>query len=233
VLYEGEAYRPMLEEGLAGRVELFGPESTPGFEGVEPLGLDGSLIRWRGRSIRLPVPGDHNVRNALCAITVALHYGCTDEEIHGGLEAFTPEFGRGEVYRGDVTVIQDSYNANADSMREAIRLLAATRHEAGRKMLVLGAMYELGRYADEHHRQVAEEAAGSDADAVFLFGAEFEEAARAAGGGGGERLHWTDDFDELAKMLRDTVSDGDLVLLKGSRGTQLERLLPVLTRGRV
>lgn len=239
VLYEAEDYRPMLEEGLAGRVELFGPESTPGFEGVESLGLDGSVIRWRGRSIRLPVPGDHNVRNALCAITVALHYGCTDDEIHAGLEAFTPEFGRGEVYRGDVTVIQDSYNANADSMREAIRLLTATPHEAGRKMLVLGAMYELGHYADEHHRQVTEEAAGSDADAVFLFGAEFEKAAREAGAqGAGDRtgsarMHWTDDFDELAKMLRATVSGGDLVLLKGSRGTQLERLLPVLTGGRV
>jgi UDP-N-acetylmuramoyl-tripeptide--D-alanyl-D-alanine ligase len=245
VMYESEAYRGMLEDGLSGNVLLFGEETTPGYEGYEPLGVEGSLVRWNGREIRLPLAGEHNVRNALAAITIGLHFGCTDEEIHRGLEAMQPEFGRGEVIRGPVTVIQDSYNANADSMREAIRLLEQTPSLGGRKVLVLGAMYELGDYAAEHHREVLSAALHSDAELVFLFGEEFAAAAqqarapdadRARDGqgvrGANERLWWTDDIDELGRLLSQTVRAGDLVLLKGSRGTRLERLLPVLTEGR-
>jgi UDP-N-acetylmuramoyl-tripeptide--D-alanyl-D-alanine ligase len=257
VMYESEPYREMLEEGISGKVLLFGEETTPGYEGYEPLGIEGSLIRWNGGEIRLPLAGEHNVRNALAAITVGLHFGCTDEEIRQGLEATEPEFGRGEVIRGPVTVIQDSYNANADSMREAIRLTEQTPAQGGRKVLVLGAMYELGEYAAAHHREVLSAALHSDAELVFLFGEEFAAAAeemqggrrhsshgsrgaddadRALGGqrvrGTNERLWWTDDIDELGRLLSQMVRPGDLVLLKGSRGTRLERLLPALTGGR-
>lgn len=230
VLYEADAFRPMLEDDLAGSVLLFGPKTTPDFEGAQSLGIDGMLLRWRGREMRLPLPGRHNVLNALAAIRVGLHFGCTDEEIQAGLEAVRPEFGRGEVYRGAVTVIQDSYNANADSMREAIRLLADTPHEGGRKVLVLGAMYELGRYADEHHRRVAGEAAASVADVIILYGPEFAAAAKEMGDD--RRIRIADSFEELSRLVADSVHTGDLVLLKGSRGTRLERLLPLLTEGR-
>ncbi len=230
VLYEADAFRPMLEDGLAGSILLFGPETTPDFEGAQSLGIDGMLLRWRGREIRLPLPGRHNVLNALAAIRVGLHFGCTDEEIQTGLETARPEFGRGEVYRGAVTVIQDSYNANADSMSEAIRLLDETPHEGGGKTLVLGAMYELGRYADEYHRRVAGEAAASGADLIILYGPEFAVAAEEFGDD--PRIRLVDSFEELSRLVADAVQPGDLVLLKGSRGTRLERLLPLLTEGR-
>ncbi|MFP4373635.1 MAG: UDP-N-acetylmuramoyl-tripeptide--D-alanyl-D-alanine ligase [Spirochaetaceae bacterium] len=230
VIYEDDAFRALLEEDLDGTVLLFGPETTPGFEGARSLGIEGMLLRWRGRDIRLPLPGRHNVLNALAAIRVALHFGCTDEEIQLGLENARAEFGRGEVYRGAVTVIQDSYNANAESMREAIRLLAETPHEGGRRILVLGAMYELGRYAAEHHRRVAEEAAASAADLIILFGPEFAAAAEEVGDS--RRIRYADGFEGLVRLVADSVQAGDLVLLKGSRGTRLERLLPLLTEGR-
>jgi UDP-N-acetylmuramoyl-tripeptide--D-alanyl-D-alanine ligase len=230
VLYEADDFRPMLEDDLAGSILLFGPQTTPDFEGAESLGIDGMLLRWRGRQIRLPLPGRHNVLNALAAIRVGLYFGCTDEEIQVGLETVRPEFGRGEVYRGAVTVIQDSYNANADSMREAIRLLAETPHEGGRKLLVLGAMYELGSYADDHHHRVAEEAAASGADVVIFFGPEFEAAVNEIGQD--RRVRLAESFEELSRIVADVVHAGDLVLLKGSRGTRLERLLPLLTEGR-
>jgi UDP-N-acetylmuramoyl-tripeptide--D-alanyl-D-alanine ligase len=246
ILPEVDPFRPMLEEGLAGSVELYGPQSVPDYEGAESRGIDGSILKWRGRRIHLPIPGEHNLRNALAAIAVGLHFGCTDEEIHAGIEGVRPEFGRGEVYRGPVTVVQDSYNANADSMREAIHMLDATPRRGGRHVLVLGAMYELGRYAAEHHAAIAREAASSAADLVFLFGAEFEAAAaevtEAGNGDGGARnsgtpdptgrIRWTDSFEELSRLVSQTVVEGDLVLLKGSRGTRLERLLPLLTRKR-
>jgi UDP-N-acetylmuramyl pentapeptide synthase len=122
-------------------------------------------------------------------------------------------------------------------MREAIRMIDATPHDGGRRVLVLGAMYELGGYAAEHHAEVAREAAASGAEVVILFGEEFgaaaaEVAADGAGGAGGGRIRWTDSFEELSRLVAETVSAGDLVLLKGSRGTRLERLLPLLTEER-
>jgi UDP-N-acetylmuramoyl-tripeptide--D-alanyl-D-alanine ligase len=237
LLPEADPFRPMLEEGVDGTVVPYGPASIAGYEGAEPAGLDGSIIRWRGRRMHLPIPGEHNVRNALAAIAVGLELGCSEEEIHAGIERVRAEFGRGEVYRGPITVVQDSYNANAESMREAIRMIDATPHEGGRRVLVLGAMYELGGYAAEHHADVAREAAASGAEVVILFGEEFgaaaaEVAADGAGGAGGGRIRWTDSFEELSRLVAETVSAGDLVLLKGSRGTRLERLLPLLTEER-
>jgi UDP-N-acetylmuramyl pentapeptide synthase len=119
-------------------------------------------------------------------------------------------------------------------------MIDATPHEGGRRVLVLGAMYELGGYAAEHHAEVAREAAASGAEVVILFGEEFGAAAAevaadgagGAGGAGGGRIRWTDSFEELSRLVAETVSAGDLVLLKGSRGTRLERLLPLLTEER-
>lgn len=235
VLYEAEPYRAKLEAGLAGRAVSFGPETTPGYEGFDLQGVDGTILRWRGRRIRLPLAGEHNVRNALAAVTVGLQLGCTDQQIQDGLESARPEFGRGEIIRGPITVVHDSYNANADSMSAAIRLIAQTPVETGRKILVLGAMYELGSYAEAHHESVAASAASSGADFVFLFGDEFEPAAQTKttsgelDGENAQQLFWTDDINVLSSMLSETVREGDLVLLKGSRGTRLERLLPLLT----
>jgi UDP-N-acetylmuramoyl-tripeptide--D-alanyl-D-alanine ligase len=251
----------MLADGVPGEVLLFGPETTPGYEGHESVGMDGTIIHWRGRRLRLAIPGEHNVRNALAAITVGLYFGCSDDEIHAGIEAMQPEFGRGEVLRGRVTVIQDAYNANADSMKEAIRLVEHTPHE-GRKVLILGAMYELGSYADAHHDEVVTTAISSGADLVLFYGSEFEKAARSHGvadgpggsgishtrGGGTGRAapstraatadgsspaaYWTDRMEDLGTLVSRMVKEGDLVLLKGSRGTRLERLLPLLVEGR-
>ena len=222
-VYEAEPYRGELAADVSGSVMYFGPETTPDYEGAEPDGVGGSIIRWRGNEIHVPLPGEHNVRNALAAISVGLHFGCTDDEIVRGLESVEAEFGRGEVIRGAVTIIQDSYNANADSMLAAIRYVDGLAPSGGKKVLVLGAMYELGSYAAEHHLRVARAAAESSADVVILFGEEFEQAAQELGG-----VFWTDDFESLRRGVARRVSRGDLVLLKGSRGIRLERLVSVL-----
>ncbi|MFO8064368.1 MAG: UDP-N-acetylmuramoyl-tripeptide--D-alanyl-D-alanine ligase [Spirochaetota bacterium] len=234
VLYESEPYRAVLEDGAAAHIVTFGPETTLGYEGFEPRGVEGTVLRWRGRRIRLPLAGEHNVRNALAAITVGLQLGCSDDDIQAGLESAQPEFGRGEVIRGTITVLHDSYNANVDSMRAAIELIAETPHRSGKKILVLGAMYELGSYTAAHHEAVAASALASGADVTVLFGEEFEAAAKALSDQDAEaskRLMWAGDIDELSSLISETVREGDLVLLKGSRGTRLERLLPLLTRG--
>jgi len=230
-LPEGERYRAYLAEGVRGKIVYFGPGSTPGFGGSESMGLGGTLIHWEGSRIRFPLFGPHNLANALGAISVARELGVPNAEIRDGMEAVTPLFGRSQVIRGPVTVIADCYNANPDSMQAAVEFLQSIPWE-GRRIAVLGGMRELGDEAGPAHAAVGERLRGTPLDAVFLFGAEMEHAWKAAAGGqAAPRISWTDRLETLSAELRARVRAGDLVLLKGSRGLELERLLPVLTGG--
>ena len=226
-LPEGERYRAFLSEGVRGTMILFGPGSTPGYRGSESMGLGGTLIHWEGFRIRFPLFGPHNLANALGAISVARELGVPNAEIRDGLEAVTPLFGRSQVIRGEVTVIADCYNANPDSMDLALEFLESLPWE-GRRIAVLGGMRELGDETGPAHSALGMRLRGTGLDAVFLFGAEMEHAWISAGGAAGGRISWTTSMDTLAEQLRGRARPGDLVMLKGSRGLELERLLPVM-----
>jgi UDP-N-acetylmuramoyl-tripeptide--D-alanyl-D-alanine ligase len=227
-LDEGEPFFGFLTRGLKGRVVRFGPQSTRGYQGSEDLGLDGSLIHWEGLQIRFPIFGRHNVSNALAAISISAELGLSSSRIGEGLQGVRPLSGRSQILRGAVTVIQDCYNANPDSVEEVVRFLGGLRW-AGRKIGVFGSMKELGSQSAAAHRALGRVAAGSDLQALFLFGPETAaaaEAARASGYTGS--LFWTEDFQRLREGIRALLRPGDLVLLKGSRAVELERLLPDL-----
>jgi UDP-N-acetylmuramoyl-tripeptide--D-alanyl-D-alanine ligase len=229
-LFEGEPYYRYLARGVRGEVIPFGPKSTPGFEGSEDLGLDGTLIRWEGFRIRFPLFGYHNLLNALGALTLAVELGATRESVRATLEAATPLEGRSQILRGGPTVIQDCYNANPESMR---RLLEFVKPLAwpGRKIAVLGSMLELGEATHEEHRLIGAEAARAGFDCLLLFGEEmagaYEELRRTGYSGYAE---WTADFAALRQQLRNLARPEDLVVLKGSRGMELERLVPEIRR---
>ncbi len=224
-LFEGEPYYRYLSRGVRGQVIPFGPKSTPGFEGSEDLGLDGTLIHWEGLRIRFPLFGYHNLFNALGALTLAVELGASREAVQGALEAATPLEGRSQILRGGPTVIQDCYNANPESMR---RLLEFVKPLAwpGRKIAVLGSMLELGEATHEEHRRIGAEAARAGFDCLLLFGDEmagaYEELRRTGYSGYAE---WTADFAALRQQLRNLARPEDLVVLKGSRGMELERLV--------
>lgn len=221
---EDDDYLGFLSEGVRGRIVPFGPKSTPGFGGSRTLGLDGSAIDWEGSQIRLPLPGAHNVRNALGAVSVALALGCPKEDVKAGLESMKAFFGRGEVLRGAVTVFQDCYNANLESLEAAIEFCDSVEWPGGRKAYVLGSLLELGSASDGIHAAAGRAAAASKADALFFFGSEMEAAYRAAREAGfAGRAAWTDDADELASGLSEYLREGDFVLMKGSRGMRMER----------
>jgi len=229
-LFEGEPYYRYLARGVRGQVIPFGPKSTPGFEGSEDLGLDGTLIRWEGLRIRFPLFGRHNLLNALGALTLATELGASKESVREALEAAAPLEGRSQILRGGPTVIQDCYNANPESMR---RLLEFVKPLAwpGRKIAVLGSMLELGEATHEEHRLLGAEAARAGFDCLLLFGEEmagaYEELRRTGYSGYAE---WTADFGALRQQLRNLARAEDLVVLKGSRGMELERLVPELRR---
>ncbi len=227
-LFESTDLLSVLTEGLRGKVVPFGPKSTRGFEGSQDLGLDGSAIHWEGLRIRFPLFGQHNLNNALAAISVSAELGISKEKIARGLEAVRPLFGRSQVRRGEVTVLEDYYNANPDSLRQLLEFLGELSWP-GRKVAILGSMKELGPQSDEAHRLIGALAGRVSLQGLFLFGEEMRgafAAAREAGFAG--LLRWTADFGELCGAVKAFVRSGDLVLIKGSRALELERLVPEL-----
>jgi UDP-N-acetylmuramoyl-tripeptide--D-alanyl-D-alanine ligase len=221
-----------LGEGIRGRVVPFGPGSTRGYEKSEDRGLDGSVIHWEGLRIRLPLVGRHNVSNALAAISVAAEFGVPSAEVREALEAARPLPGRSEIIRGRVTVVSDCYNSSPDSVRELLGLLEAVPRRE-RRIGVFGSMLELGTETAREHRWLGTAAAAAAFDALCFFGAEAREAYDAARLARPEvPAAWTEDQAALEGWLAIEARDGDLVVLKGSRGVALERALPALLAGR-
>lgn len=174
--------------------------------------------------VDLPLPGKHNAINALAAIAVAQRFGFTAEEAAEALADFAGVAMRMErIECGQVTVINDAYNANPASVEAAARTLAdlpGTR----RKVLILGDMRELGDDSDALHEQTGRRIAEFGLDlliGVGLLGRYIAEGAASAG-----MASVGFDLPELAgKELPDLLQPGDLILIKGSRAMRMERLL--------
>ena len=225
LIREDESHFAELAEGVDGEVLPYGPRSTDGWQGHRSCGLEGSTLLWRGHSIRLALPGEHSVRNALAAIHVGVILEVEEHAIVDAIESVRPLFGRGQIVNGAVTAIVDCYNANPESVRQALDFAVSLKTH-GKRIAVLGAMKELGEHAPDAHRFILESALQSDFDAVLLLGQEFAPAALASDD---ERLTYCSSFEELVQALCAVTTSGDLVLIKGSRSFELERLVPYIT----
>lgn len=202
----------------------FGPQHVEGYGSAESLGLEGWLIELNGRKARFPLVGEHNLHNALAAVRLARFLGISWETIRHGLEEVQPVWGRSVISRGAVTIVEDSYNANIESMTAMLHWLAAAA--SGRLICVLGAMKELGSETEEAHRQLGRAVAETSPDAVFFFGEETDaalEEVRKAGFPGRSAAYTA--YEKLERAVVDSVETGDTVLLKGSRSMELERLV--------
>jgi UDP-N-acetylmuramoyl-tripeptide--D-alanyl-D-alanine ligase len=168
----------------------------------------------------LAIPGLHNVRNALAAAACAHAAGVPETAIGEGLSAFRPYTGRLEVKQGPggMTVIDDSYNANPDSVRAAIDVLAAC---AAPTVLVLGDMGELGEHGAEFHREVGAYARDQGISRLLCTGAFSRYAAQAFGTGA---RHF-----ESAEPLAAAAAGAATVLVKGSRFMKMERVVSALS----
>lgn len=225
-IYEDEPFFEFLQEGVNGTILKFGPKSTPGYEGSDNLGLDGTLIHWEGTQIRFPYPGIHNLLNALGAISIALHLGITKEDIKNGIENLTPIFGRSQVIHGRITIILDCYNSSTESVLRIFNFISSLNWP-GNKIAVLGSMLELGTASVEEHIKVLQNSALAQFDSVFLLGDEFrtphDEMRRLKSD---NKLMFAESSEACADMLNDILREGDLILLKASRGIEMEKLLP-------
>ena len=175
-------------------------------------------------TLTLRVAGWHNVKNALAATACALAAGCPLDAIRRGLEAFEPVKGRSQVksfLRGgrSVTLIDDSYNANPDSVRAAIDVLAGLR---GPRWLVLGDMGEVGDHGPAFHREVGAYAKARGIDALWTVGHASADAALAFAG--------SRHFDAVASLLAALAQAPPCaaVVVKGSRFMQMEQVVAAL-----
>ena len=172
--------------------------------------------------VGLTVAGEHNVHNALAATAAALAIGIKPADIAAGLAAFTPVAGRGvrHVLANGALLIDDSYNANPDSVRAAIDLLATL---AGPRLLVLGDMGEVGAQGPAFHAEVGAHAKARGIEHLYAMG-EATRASVAAFGGG---RHF-DTIEALIAAVREAAGQGATVLVKGSRFMRMERVVRAL-----
>ncbi len=215
------------------------PEKS-GITETEDLGLLGFRIKYMGVDIFLHLPGKYNLKNAVGVIALASYAGFSPEEIKAGLESVCSLPGRTEILNvsngvRNLTVIKDCYNANPDSMIHAVDF-CANLPRSGRLVFVLGSMLELGKESASAHMQALEKAFSSGADAVFLFGEEIVSAWKkfimeSKHHASNPVVFLPETIEKLSRELEEFLTDGDTVLLKGSRGMALERVIPALQGG--
>jgi UDP-N-acetylmuramoyl-tripeptide--D-alanyl-D-alanine ligase len=182
-------------------------------------------FKVKGTSIKLSIPGQHNVLNALAGVAVGLEYEVTMENIKKGIERVEPVEKRMKIYKDSfVTVIDDSYNGNPNSCQAALVTASDINvNHSGRKIAVLGDMLELGQYSKPEHRHLADMVKDSGVDTLFLFGRETKHTLMRAIEIGYFKLFYYEKMDDLVESLQNYVKPEDLVLVKGSRSMQMER----------
>lgn len=196
---------------------------------------DGSTTwGWRGREIHLPLPGRWNVRNALLALGLAEAWGVPVADAAAGVESVPAPKMRGEWLRiGGIRVLADCYNSNPPSAAAALELIADLP-SPGATIAVLGTMRELGASSVELHRRTAEVAAGRIGHGVDLIVAtgEFVGGFDHIADSLGDRLVRCADPVEAFRAVARRLRGDETILLKGSRGEELERWIPLLKEGR-
>ena len=238
VLNADDARVVRFADGFRGRVVTFGTTSRAEFraEKIEDRGASGSAFDFvcpAGRArLELPLVGQHNVLNALAALAAANEWGAGVADARRVFPKLLPAAMRGEVLRFEagITVINDCYNSNPVALASMIELLAATTGHQ-RRILVAGEMLELGPSSAELHREAGGQAAATQRVA-WIFGVQGAAAELVRGaveaGQSDTCTQFFENSEEAARFLAEFVAPGDLVLVKGSRGVKMERIVEAL-----
>jgi len=234
VLNADDDYVSQFGRQFKGKVILFGlkPAADVRAENIEVIGPEGTrfdlVCQGMRQSVHSPLLGQHNVLNVLAAAAVALEHGVTVTDIVNALPALEAADKRGQVIQvGNVAVLYDCYNSSPKALMAAVDTLAAM--PARRRIVVAGEMLELGSTGERLHRDCGTYIAGKKLD--FLLGvrglakAMVEAAAAAA-----MHAEFVASPEEAGEWLGRETRDGDVVLLKASRGVKLEKALETWQR---
>ena len=213
------------------RIFGFGPDAT--IRAENPEVEDGEtrfdLVRdGRRVGVTLPYVGSHLILDSLIAIEAGLHFGISLEEAVEALSTLEVTPGRLEVIRkGGCRIINDSYNANPESMKASLEVLGSY---GGRKIAVLGDMKELGPEEDEYHRAIGRIVAAGGVDDLITLGSLAVHMAEAALEEGMEAssVHAAASHEEAAAMLKPLLQPDATVLVKGSRAMAMEKIIELL-----
>ncbi len=232
VLNADDPYFEILKNKFSGRIISFGTRSPADVLATEILQdfhhtdftitNGGAMVK-----VRLQTVGMHNIYNALAAAAAAIAAGVTLDAVKHGLTDFIPVAMRSEVkeFEGRI-LLADCYNANPSSMDAAIRTLISLA-TGRRSIAVLGDMLELGPSSVEAHREMGRTAARSGVDILVTYGSlakDIGEGAREAGMSK-ERIFNAETHVAAAQLIRKLSSPGDVVLIKGSRGMKMEKIM--------
>lgn len=229
ILNADDEYVSQFGRDFKGKVITYGiaPTANVRAEYIQARGQQGSefdvVAAGRRANATLPLVGSHNVHNALAAVAVALEQGIPLAQAVRKLSSLAPADKRGEVLRfGNITVINDCYNSNPKALSAMVDALATM--PAKRRIVVAGEMLELGPMGEQMHRECGRHIAERKID--FLLGVRglartmVESAAHP-----GMSAEFVATPEEAGAWLRDNARNGDVVLLKASRGVKLERAL--------
>lgn len=177
--------------------------------------------------VSLAVPGGHNAVNSALAVAAGSLLGIGTEEAIRGLETAELTEKRLNIKTGGrIKVIDDTYNACPESMKSALNTLAASRpEEGGRRIAILGDMYELGSESRAMHREVGNHAAETKPDMLIAVGNDARYYVEGAAGLGAEKILYFPDKSELLEAAQCIVKPGDVVLVKASRGMAMEKIV--------
>jgi UDP-N-acetylmuramoyl-tripeptide--D-alanyl-D-alanine ligase len=233
VLNADDEYVSQFGRDFKGRVITYGfaPAATVRAENFKSLGEKGSAFDIVAGAHRepatLPLLGSHNVYNALAAAAVALERGLALSEVVLSLASLSPADKRGQVVRiGNITVINDCYNSNPKALAAMVDALAGM--PARRRIVVAGEMLELGLQGEAMHRKSGQQIAARGIDVLIGvrgLASHMVEAAKRAG----ISAEFVASPEEAGRWLATEVREGDVVLLKASRGVKLEKTLEQLS----
>lgn len=237
VINAGSRFRAELASRTAARLLTFSVEGEDGARGdLDARDLffhsGGTTFRLGDHEVTSPLLGTHNVENLLAALCVGIGLGIDLERLLAGVSALRATRSRMERFDlHGITLFDDCYNANPESLRAAVRVLAGL-HGFRRRVLVLGDMLELGGLSAELHHELGREAARAGVDALLLAGTWVKATAAGALEGGlpADAIAHFAGTDEAVQGALERVREGDVVLVKGSRGMALEQVVDALRK---
>jgi UDP-N-acetylmuramoyl-tripeptide--D-alanyl-D-alanine ligase len=229
VLNADDEYVSQFGRNFKGKVVMYGlrPLADVRAEHIQSRGQEGCefdvMIGAQREHARLPLVGEHNVLNALAAVAVGLERGLKPSESVASLATMAAADKRGEVLQlGNITAINDCYNSNPKALEAMVDALATMK--AKRRIVVAGEMLELGPAGEEMHRRAGQHMAEKKIDVLLGvrgLALKMVESAKQAG----IRAEFVPNSEEAGEWLAREARDGDVVLLKASRGVKLERAL--------
>lgn len=186
-----------------------------------------SILLGSGRLLRTSLVGSYNAANIMAALCIGRHFGVSEESACKAVSEYVPSNSRSQMLRKESNVlVVDAYNANPSSMKAALDNFAVMNARC--KVAMLGDMRELGQDSVAEHIAVLRQALDSGLHTVYIVGDEFRKALSEVSLPAGADVRWYPDSETLAKEIESRPIENSLVLVKGSRGIRMEKVIPAI-----